>query len=102
MLNCLVRSKTLLKIIDHLYAHVDGVFYVRELAALISDDPGNISRELSRLEKDGLVLSEKRGSLKLYRVNQEYAFFRELKQLVAKQRQLGKVKKRDQQLEMAF
>lgn len=102
MLNSLIRSKTLLKIIDHLFTHAEGVFYVRELATLINDDPGNISRELARLEKDGMVQSEKRGSLKLYRLNPEYALFKELRQLLSKQRQIAKVKQKDQQLEMAF
>ncbi|MCX5777801.1 MAG: ArsR family transcriptional regulator [Elusimicrobia bacterium] len=102
MMTTLFRSKTLNKLLTFVLSNTETVFFVRELAGLIKEDPGNISRELSRLEKDGLLISQKKGSLKLFSVNKEYPFYRELKQIIVKQEALNKIKIRDRQLEMPF
>ncbi|MGA2091507.1 MAG: hypothetical protein ABSH12_08650 [Endomicrobiales bacterium] len=102
MLVTLFRSKTLKNLLSYVFANTEAVFYVRELAELIHEDPGNLSRELSRLEKDGLMVSVKKGSLKLFRLNKDYPFYKELKQLIAKHHALNKIKTHQQQLEMEF
>jgi DNA-binding transcriptional ArsR family regulator len=102
MLSTLFRSKTLQKLLSHVFSDTDAVFYVRELAGLIKEDPGNLSRELSRLEKDGLMVSVKKGSLKLFSLNKDYPLYKELKQIMIKQHSLSKIKSREQQLEMPF
>ncbi|OIO72360.1 MAG: hypothetical protein AUJ85_10460 [Elusimicrobia bacterium CG1_02_37_114] len=47
-------------------------------------DPGNLSKELTELEKDGVFISHVRGRIKLYRLNKNYSFFNELKIIVSK------------------
>jgi DNA-binding MarR family transcriptional regulator len=57
---------------------------VRELASYIHEDPGNLSRELRRLEDEGLYQSVTRGRIKLYSLNKGYPLFRELKAIIFK------------------
>jgi len=57
---------------------------VRELANLISEDAGNLSRELAALEKEGLFTSSKKGNLKFYSLNKSYPLFDELKSIIFK------------------
>jgi predicted nucleotidyltransferase len=52
--------------------------YVRELATLLRVDPTNLSRELSRLEEEGLFRSQLRGNQKHYSLNKEYPLLKEV------------------------
>jgi DNA-binding MarR family transcriptional regulator len=60
---------------------------VRGLAKLIKEDPGNIQRELKRLEKVGFLTSEKQGNTKIYSTNKQFPIFKELQSIVIKSQQ---------------
>lgn len=72
------------KLLTYSFTHTDAEYYVRELAGYINEDPGNLSRELSALEKEGLYHSSKKGSLKIFSVNKNYPLFNELKEMIFK------------------
>ena len=72
------------KLLGYLFAHLDESYYLRELSGLINEDPGNMSRELSRLTREGLLKSVCRGRQKYYSLNREYALFNEIKSIIAK------------------
>lgn len=72
------------KLLAYCFTHPDSSFYVRELATLIDEDPGNLSRELRRLEGEGLFRSFSRGKAKFYSLNKKYPLFQELKKIVSK------------------
>ena len=61
--------------------------HVRGLAKLIKEDPGNIQRELKRLEKVGFLLGEKQGITKIYSTNKQFPIFKELQSIVIKSQQ---------------
>ncbi len=67
-----------------LLSNPDREYYVRELASLIGTDAGNLSRELRKLEDDGLLASKRRGSLKLFRINKKYPLYAELSRIISK------------------
>lgn len=67
--------------------------HVRGLAKLIKEDPGNIQRELRRLEKAGFLVSSQRGNTKVYSTNKDFPIFKELQAIVIKSQQLGNVNK---------
>lgn len=98
----LSRSKTQRKLLTYAFAHTEQNYYVREVAGFIKEDPGNVSRELAKLEKEGIVLSLRRGSIKLFSLNKQYPLFKELKQILTKHALLKKAKAGMQQLEMEF
>jgi hypothetical protein len=60
----------------------DESYYVRELSGLIEEDPGNLSRELRRLEEEGLYCSVTRVKVKFYSLNKAYPLFKEMKKIV--------------------
>lgn len=62
----------------------DEKFYMREIANLIRKNPSGVKRELDRLEKMGIVISEKVANLKYFRANKESPLYSELKDLIAK------------------
>lgn len=66
------------------FSHAGENFYVRELAGLIQEDAGNLSRELRKLEGEGLFTSRVRGNSKFYVLNPQYSLFDELKRIVFK------------------
>jgi predicted nucleotidyltransferase len=71
-------------LLAYAFTHPDEQYYVRELSGLIEEDPGNLSRELKRMEAEGLYTSVTRGSVKLYSLNKKYPLFKELKQIIFK------------------
>ncbi len=58
--------------------------YLNELARAIKADPMNLSRELSRLEEENIFSSRLSGRQKYYKLNKNYLFYNELKNIVAK------------------
>ncbi len=80
----LLNSKLKQRLFGYVFTHENKDFYVRELASLIGEDPGNLSRELKRLERDGLFRSVSRGRSKFYSLNKDHSLFPELKKMVFK------------------
>lgn len=80
----LLKTKLRRKLLGYTFTHPHGNYYVRELASYIQEDPGNLSRELRRLEDEGLYKSVTRGRIKLYSLNKAYPLFNELRAIVSK------------------
>ncbi len=80
----LLNTKLRKNLLAYTFTHPDEDFYVRELAALIGSDPGNLSRELRKFEEEGLFVTRRRGRLKLYKLSKIYPLFRELKTIIFK------------------
>ena len=94
MLDVFTTSRVRRKIIVVYAKYPDFRTHVRGLAKLIKEDPGNIQRELKRLEKAGFLLSEKQGNTKIYSTNKHFAIFKELQSIVIKSQQAQASKKR--------
>ncbi len=69
-----LRSNLRKALLTHYLVNRSVSHYVRELASLLGVDPTNLSRELHRLEVDGLFRSELRGNQKYYSLNPKYPF----------------------------
>jgi predicted nucleotidyltransferase len=54
------------------------------LAERLGIDPSNLSKELGRLEREGLFGSEVSGRQKYFQLNREYPLFDEVRKIVAK------------------
>jgi len=72
------------KVLAWFYMHHDENFFVRQLATILKEDPTNLSRELSNLEKTGILSSTRQGNLKYFQVNKNCSFFNELKGFILK------------------
>lgn len=80
----LLTSKTRLNLLAFLFAHVDEGYYVRELSTLTGEDAGNLSRELRRLEIEGICHSRIKGRIKFYSLNKDYPLYSDLKSILFK------------------
>lgn len=84
MLQHFITSKTRRKIITLFSKYPDYRIHIRGLAKITREDPGNVSRELNRLQKIGYVKAYKESNTKVYGVNQHFILFKELQSMVLK------------------
>ncbi len=82
MLETILGSKLRAKVLAWLFTHADNRYYVRQLTALLGEDSTNVSRELARLEKTGILVSTTEGKQKYYQANRESPVFKEIKELM--------------------
>lgn len=93
MLDIFITSRVRRKIIVVFAKYPDFRTHIRGLSKLIKEDPGNIQRELRRLEKGKFLIVSKRGNTKIYQTNKQYPILKELQSIVIKSQQLSKKKK---------
>lgn len=84
MLDKLFGSKLRAKVLGWLFLHPDERYFVRQLKGLLDEDSTNISRELARLEKMGILTCQTEGRQKYYQVNSQCPVFSELEGLIRK------------------
>ncbi len=82
-------SKVRVKLIQSFLNQPQEMFYVRQLVRLIEEEINAVRRELSRMEKRGLVKKEARANRLYYFFNKSYPFYQELICLTAKTVGLG-------------
>ncbi|MBF0217726.1 MAG: nucleotidyltransferase domain-containing protein [Candidatus Omnitrophica bacterium] len=83
-MSVLFGTKLRKKLLTYAFSRVDGEFYVRQAAAVIDEDAGNLSRELKRLEDEGIFISRVSANARFYSINKKYPLFKEVKAIVAK------------------
>jgi predicted nucleotidyltransferase len=84
ILETLFGSRLRAKVLGWLFTHPDRRYFVRQLTALVEEDSTNVSRELTRLEEAGILVSTTEGKQKYYQVNRQSPLFDELHGLAAK------------------
>ena len=80
----LFGSKLREKVLGWLFTHPDERYFVRQLTNLLGEDSTNVSRQLARLEKTGVLISIQEGKQKYYQANRESPIFNELHGLMVK------------------
>ena len=76
------RSRSLARILAHLFLHEDERFSLSALARRLGIAPSTVHREIDQLERAGIVASERWGNLRLVRANPESPYFRDLQLLL--------------------
>jgi predicted nucleotidyltransferase len=79
-----LRSEPRRALLAYYFTNPQASHYLRELAGLLRLDPANLSRELARLEAEGLFVSERRGRQKYFRLNRGYPLYEEMRRIVFK------------------
>jgi predicted nucleotidyltransferase/predicted transcriptional regulator with HTH domain len=77
-------SKLRSKLLSYFFTNTDKSLYVRELGIILNEDPGNLSRELRKLEHEGIFISATKGPVKLYSLDKRYPLFNDLKNMIFK------------------
>ena len=78
------KSRLRQKILSYYFTNPAKHLYVRQLASIINEDPGNLSKELAALEKGGIFTVHIKGNQKHFYLNKQYPLFGELKSIFFK------------------
>jgi predicted nucleotidyltransferase len=79
-----LRSKARQRLLTYYFTNPPVRHHLRDLAERLSIDPSNLSKELGRLEREGLFHSEVSGRQKYFQLNRGYPLFEEVRSIVAK------------------
>ena len=79
-----LRSKARRKLLAYYFTNPVARHHLRELAGRLEVDPSNLSKELGRLEREGLFRAEVSGRQKYFQLNRAYPLFKEVRSIVAK------------------
>src|SRR5438132_13941776 len=77
-------SKVQQRVLALIFGQPERSFYTSEIVRSVRSGTGAVERELSRLQRSGLVSVERIGNQKHYRANRDAAIFEELRSLVVK------------------
>jgi len=73
-----------IRILAILTNHPSAEYYLSELGAILKKHPGIFQRGINSLEKQGFILSRKRGNQRLFKINVEHPIFPEIKGIAQK------------------
>ena len=79
-----LRSKARRRLLAYYFTNPAARHHLRDLAERLAIDPSNLSKELWRLEREGLFRSEISGRQKYFQLNREYPLYHEVRSIVAK------------------
>jgi DNA-binding MarR family transcriptional regulator len=79
-----LRSEARRRLLTYYFTSPTARHHLRDLAERLSTDPSNLSKELRRLEREGLFRSEMNGRQKYFELNREYPLFDEVRRIVGK------------------
>lgn len=82
MLN--LRSEARQRLLAYYFTNPTARLHLRDLAEKLNTDPSNLSKDLRRLEREGLFRSEINGRQKYFQLNRDYPLFDEVRRIVAK------------------
>ena len=80
----LSKSPLKKKLLVYFFNHRDASLYLREIAVRLNLDPANLSRELQKLNQEGIFHSKKQGNLKYFSLNKTHPLYEDLKSIVFK------------------
>jgi DNA-binding transcriptional ArsR family regulator len=89
-LSDIITSKVRIKILELFFSNLKEIYHVRGIVREIGEEINAVRRELTKLEKDGILRKEPRGNRVYYSVRTEHPFYGDLIAMVGKTRGLGK------------
>jgi hypothetical protein len=84
MLEALITSKTRIRLLVRLFLNPAMSAYLRELADEFGESSNGVRIELNRLTEAGILESESKGKLVLYRAKTTHPLFPEIQSIVSK------------------
>jgi predicted nucleotidyltransferase len=79
-----LHSRLRQHLLAYYFTNPSARHHVRDLASRLNVDPSNLSKELRRLERDGLFKSEVNGRQKYFSLNRAYPLYTEVRRIVEK------------------
>ena len=84
VLKALFGSTGRAKLLVHFYMHPSEAFHIRQLARILGESPGSLSRDLHRLEAVRLLETAHVGNLVRYSLDTSHPLYSDLRQIVLK------------------
>lgn len=88
-LDQLFISKVRIKALKHFFMHQDEAIHLRAAVREFDEEINAVRRELERMEAVDLLITERKGNRKYFRLNKDFTFFEELLGMVYKTFGLG-------------
>ena len=79
-----IGSKLRSRLLSYFFTNPEKSLYVRELGIILNEDPGNLSRELRKLELEGIFISSTKGLVKFYSLDKKHPLFNDFKNIIFK------------------
>ena len=98
-LDIFITSRVKRKIVVFFVTYPAIKMHSRGLAKLLKEDPGNIQRELAKLEVAGFLSREKKKNTYTYFAYTNFLFFSELQSIVVKVREQNNVSRQNRYIE---
>lgn len=89
MLEDLIISRVRVKMLTLFLSHPGTIFHVRDIVRKVSEEINAVRRELSHMEKAGMVTKEQRANRLFYVMRRDYPLYFELLELIGKTSGLG-------------
>ena len=89
MLIDILISKVRVKILELFLGNPDQVYHVRDIVRRVDEEINAVRRELARLEKTGLLMSQWKANRRYYSVKKDHIFYFELLSIINKSVGLG-------------
>jgi predicted nucleotidyltransferase len=77
-------KKNQLEVLRLLLSHPERGFFFSEIGEAIGKHPGVFQRGIDALERDGIVVSHRRGNQRVFQINAAYPILPELKSIIEK------------------
>lgn len=77
-------SKIQKEVLAYYFTNPQKQHYLRELAAILDVDPGNLSREIKQLTEQGFFNTKIIGTAKIFILNHNHPLYNELKKIIFK------------------
>ncbi|MFH1522822.1 MAG: nucleotidyltransferase domain-containing protein [Patescibacteria group bacterium] len=72
------------KILNLFFKDVDREYYLREIAKILKKEPGHFQVSLNSLVEEGILVDERKGNLRFFKLNKDYHLYEELKKIISK------------------
>lgn len=79
-----LRSKLTKNLLCYFFVNPQEKLFVNELSRKLLLDKRNLVKKLKELEKEGILISNKQGNLKIYSLNTRYALYNEYRNIIFK------------------
>jgi len=66
------------------FTNPEQSFYMQEIGRVLGKKPGNFQRVINNMEKEGVLISERKANARYFEVNKEYPLYEEMKNIVFK------------------
>lgn len=72
------------EILNLLFQDPDQEYFLRQIARRLNKEPGQIQNAIARLIDEQIIQDERKGNLRLFRLNKDHVLYQEIKSIVAK------------------